>query len=73
MLDVQIAPLSSPSGDTVGASITFGDVTRFNRLREEAAVSKRQLETAYEELQSTVESLRRRTRSSSRRTRSSRR
>jgi two-component system CheB/CheR fusion protein len=57
VLDVQVAPLPSPSGDTVGASITFADVTRFNRLREETVVSKRQLETAYEELQSTVEEL----------------
>jgi two-component system, chemotaxis family, CheB/CheR fusion protein len=57
VLDVQVAPVTSPTGETVGASITFADVTRFNRLREEAAVSKRQLETAYEELQSTVEEL----------------
>ena len=57
VLDVQVAPLVSPAGDTVGASITFADVTRFNRLREEADIAKRQLETAYEELQSTVEEL----------------
>jgi two-component system CheB/CheR fusion protein len=57
VLDVQVAPVVSPSGDTMGASVTFADVTRFNRLREEAAASKRQLETAYEELQSTVEEL----------------
>ena len=57
VLDVQVAPVTSPAGETVGASITFADVTRFNRVREEAAVSKRQLETAYEELQSTVEEL----------------
>jgi two-component system, chemotaxis family, CheB/CheR fusion protein len=57
VMDVQVAPLTSPTGDTIGASITFADVTRFNRLREEAAISKRALETAYEELQSTVEEL----------------
>jgi two-component system, chemotaxis family, CheB/CheR fusion protein len=57
VMDVQVAPLTSPGGDTVGASITFADVTRFNRLREDAAISKRQLETAYEQLQSTVEEL----------------
>src|SRR5919197_1965079 len=57
VLDVQVAPLTSPAGDTVGASITFADVTRFNRVRQEAEASKRQLETAYEELQSTVEEL----------------
>jgi two-component system CheB/CheR fusion protein len=57
LMDVQIAPLVSPADDTLGVSITFADVTRFNRLREEADVSKRQLETAYEELQSTVEEL----------------
>jgi two-component system, chemotaxis family, CheB/CheR fusion protein len=57
VVDVQVAPLTSPTGDTLGASITFADVTRFNRLREDAAISKQQLETAYEELQSTVEEL----------------
>jgi two-component system, chemotaxis family, CheB/CheR fusion protein len=57
VMDVQVAPLTSPTGDTIGASITFADVTRFNRLREDAAISKRQLETAYEELSSTVEEL----------------
>jgi two-component system, chemotaxis family, CheB/CheR fusion protein len=57
VLDVHVAPLVSPAGDTVGASITFADVTRFNRMRQEADTSKRQLETAYEELQSTVEEL----------------
>jgi two-component system CheB/CheR fusion protein len=57
VMDVQVAPLASPAGETVGTSITFADVTRFNRLREEADASKRQLETAYEELQSTVEEL----------------
>jgi two-component system, chemotaxis family, CheB/CheR fusion protein len=57
VMDVQVAPIATPDGETVGASITFADVTRFTRFREDAAVSKRQLETAYEELQSTVEEL----------------
>jgi two-component system CheB/CheR fusion protein len=57
VLDVQVAPLTSAGGDTIGVSITFADVTRFNRMREETVASKRALETAYEELQSTVEEL----------------
>jgi two-component system CheB/CheR fusion protein len=57
VMDVQVAPMVSPAGDTIGASITFADVTRFNRLREETDVAKRQLETTNEELQSTNEEL----------------
>jgi two-component system CheB/CheR fusion protein len=57
VVDVQLAPLTNAAGELIGAAINFTDVTRFNRLREEASISKRQLETAYEELQSTVEEL----------------
>jgi two-component system, chemotaxis family, CheB/CheR fusion protein len=57
LLDVQVAPLTSPGRAAIGVSITFADVTRFNRLREEASVSKQRLEAVYEDHQSTVEEL----------------
>ena len=56
-VDVQIAPLTASTGATVGAGITFSDVTRYRRLQLALEESKRDMETAYEELQSTVEEL----------------
>jgi two-component system CheB/CheR fusion protein len=55
--DVQLAPLLTPSGSTIGVSIAFVEVTRFRRLQEDFEQTQRELETAYEELQSTVEEL----------------
>ena len=56
-LDVQVVPLVSTTGDLVGAGITFTDVTRYQRLQQALADSKREVETAYDELHSTVEEL----------------
>jgi two-component system CheB/CheR fusion protein len=56
-LDVQIVPLVSAAGEVVGCGITFTDVTRYQRLQQALAESKREAETAFEELQSTVEEL----------------
>jgi two-component system, chemotaxis family, CheB/CheR fusion protein len=56
-VDVQVAPLIASNGETVGAGITFTEVTRYRRLQEALQESKRESETAYEELQSTVEEL----------------
>jgi two-component system CheB/CheR fusion protein len=56
-LDVQIHPLSSSTGDMLGVSVVFSDVSRYRRLQEALQESKRDAETAYEELQSTVEEL----------------
>ncbi len=56
-LDVQVAPLQDFSGNLLGASITFTDVTRYKRLQEELEHSNQELEMAYEELQSTNEEL----------------
>ena len=56
-VDIQIAPLVASTGEIVGASVTFDDVTRSRRLRQALHESKREVETAYEELQSTVEEL----------------
>ncbi len=55
--DVQVQALSDASGRTLGATITFDDVSRTKRLREEVEYAKHELETAYEELQSTNEEL----------------
>jgi two-component system CheB/CheR fusion protein len=55
--DLQVTPLVSSRGEPLGAAITFTDVTRFKELQDALEVSKRDLETAYEELQSTVEEL----------------
>jgi two-component system CheB/CheR fusion protein len=55
-LEVRLAPLVS-ADRTLGTSITYADVTTQRQLQSELEVSKRELETAYEELQSTVEEL----------------
>jgi two-component system, chemotaxis family, CheB/CheR fusion protein len=55
--EVVVTPLMSVSGALLGTSVTFADVSRFERLRGELEQSKRELEMAYEELQSTVEEL----------------
>jgi two-component system, chemotaxis family, CheB/CheR fusion protein len=55
-LDVHIAPLYS--GDrSLGATVTYNDVTAQRRLQAELEGSKVELEKAYEELESTVEEL----------------
>jgi two-component system CheB/CheR fusion protein len=56
-LDVQVAPLTSLTGEFIGVSITFTDVSRYRSLHEDLERARRDLETAYEELQSTVEEL----------------
>jgi two-component system CheB/CheR fusion protein len=56
-VDVHIAPLIDHTGEVLGASISFTDVTRARQLRVEVETANRQLETAYEELQSTNEEL----------------
>jgi two-component system CheB/CheR fusion protein len=55
--DVQVSSLIGADGATIGAGITFSDVTRFRQLREAVEHSKETIETAYEELQSTAEEL----------------
>jgi two-component system CheB/CheR fusion protein len=55
--DVEVTPLTDSGGATVGAAITFTDVTQYRQLQTELEYSNRELETAYEELQSTNEEL----------------
>lgn len=57
VIDVRIAPLFGEVGETLGASVTFEDVTHFKRLQEELLNFNQELETAYEEVQSTNEEL----------------
>jgi two-component system, chemotaxis family, CheB/CheR fusion protein len=57
MLDVQLAPLTSHTGEFVGIVVTFVDVTPQRAMQAELEAARRELETAYEELQSTVEEL----------------
>jgi two-component system CheB/CheR fusion protein len=57
ILDVQVTPLITSTGELAGASVTFADVTRYRSLQDELEQTRRDLETAYEELQSTVEEL----------------
>jgi two-component system, chemotaxis family, CheB/CheR fusion protein len=56
--EVEVAPLfAARSHQTLGASVTFTDVTAFVKLDDQHRLVERELETAYEELQSTVEEL----------------
>jgi two-component system, chemotaxis family, CheB/CheR fusion protein len=55
--DIQTAPLLGSGGSFIGVAISFVDMTRYKRLEDVVELSKRELETAYEELQSTNEEL----------------
>jgi two-component system CheB/CheR fusion protein len=55
--DVTVAPVFDSDGSPLGVTVSFTDVTRYRRLRQELERSNQELETAYEELQSTNEEL----------------
>jgi two-component system CheB/CheR fusion protein len=55
--DVAIVPLFGAPGDLLGVSVSFTDVTRYRRVRDELAHANTELERAYEELQSLNEEL----------------
>jgi two-component system, chemotaxis family, CheB/CheR fusion protein len=57
ILDVSVVPLASESQELTGIGISFVDVTRYRRLRDELEHSNQDLERAYEELQSLNEEL----------------
>jgi two-component system CheB/CheR fusion protein len=61
LFDVVVTPLfdivNGPESAVIGASITYAEVTQYQKLQEELEHSTRELETAYEELQSTNEEL----------------
>ena len=56
-LDVKVSPLHSETGQPLGVSIVFQDVTRQHQLRVELQADKQERETAYEEIQSANEEL----------------
>jgi two-component system, chemotaxis family, CheB/CheR fusion protein len=56
-LEVQILPLVDDSQVLLGASMSFADVTRSHRYKEELEQANQGLEDAYAELQSTNEEL----------------
>ncbi len=56
-LDVSVVPLLSDSQELTGIGISFVDVTRSRRLRDELEHTNQDLERAYEELQSLNEEL----------------
>jgi two-component system, chemotaxis family, CheB/CheR fusion protein len=55
--DVMIAPLFAAPGDLIGVGISFIDVTRDRRVRDELKHANADLERAHEELQSLNEEL----------------
>jgi two-component system CheB/CheR fusion protein len=55
--DVAIVPLFGTPGDLLGVSVSFTDVTRYRRVRDELGHANAELERAYEELQSLNEEL----------------
>jgi len=55
--DVAIVPLFASPGDLLGVGVSFIDVTRYRRVRDELAHANTELERAYEELQSLNEEL----------------
>ena len=50
-------PLFGAPGDLIGVGVSFVDVTRYRRVRDELAYANTELERAYEELQSLNEEL----------------
>jgi two-component system CheB/CheR fusion protein len=55
--DVSVVPLYRNSDEQIGVGISFLDVTRYRRLRDDLERSNHDLEHAYEELQSLNEEL----------------
>jgi two-component system CheB/CheR fusion protein len=57
LLDIAVVPLSDTRGELVGVAVSFADVTRYRRLRDELEHANHDLERAYEELQALNEEL----------------
>ncbi|HEX9938037.1 MAG TPA: CheR family methyltransferase, partial [Longimicrobium sp.] len=55
--DVHVVPLAEDGRTLLGMSVSFVDVTPFQRLQNELQEANQELETAFEELQSTNEEL----------------
>ncbi|MEO3814879.1 CheR family methyltransferase [Sphaerisporangium sp. B11E5] len=57
VFDIIVVPLQNPMGELVGVAISFHDVTRYRKLRDELEQANHELEHAYEELQSLNEEM----------------
>jgi two-component system, chemotaxis family, CheB/CheR fusion protein len=55
--DISVVPLFGVPGDLIGVGVSFVDVTRYRRVRDELSYANAELERAYEELQSLNEEL----------------
>ena len=55
--DISVVPLFGAPGNLIGVGVSFVDVTRYRRVRDELAYANTELERAYEELQSLNEEL----------------
>ncbi|HEX5583217.1 CheR family methyltransferase [Gaiella sp.] len=55
--DISVVPLFGAPGDLIGVGVSFVDVTRYRRVRDELSYANTELERAYEELQSLNEEL----------------
>ena len=55
--DISVVPLFGAPADLIGVGVSFVDVTRYRRVRDELAYANTELERAYEELQSLNEEL----------------
>jgi len=56
-LSVQLTPITGDTGDLLGVSLTFRDITTARQLTNDLERANRELDTAYEELQSSNEEL----------------
>lgn len=57
VFDVSVVPLQDGEAELVGIGISFYDITRYRRLRDDLEQANKELEHAYEELQSLNEEL----------------
>ncbi|GAA4040148.1 CheR family methyltransferase [Nonomuraea soli] len=57
VFDISVTPLQDPEASLVGVGISFYDITRYRRLRDDLEQANKELEHAYEELQSLNEEL----------------
>ncbi len=55
--DISITPLLDDDGSCLGASLSFGDLSGSDRIRQDLQRTQHELETSYEEQQSTNEEL----------------
>lgn len=55
--DISVIPLFGTPGELIGVGVSFVDVTRYRRVRDELSYANAELERAYEELQSLNEEL----------------